>query len=122
MLSRKSLIRKMTSLDAQSRPSFDTLLQSSRGTLFPETFYSFLHNYISSVNELRAPSPFTSRTGLHESLSLRSLPSDSDHRLERIWSEFDNVESYLLLGTDEDEVGDEVGETDLKRPIVQATS
>jgi phosphoinositide-3-kinase, regulatory subunit 4 len=100
-------------LDPNQRPSFDTILQSTRGTLFPESFYSFLHNYISSVNELRSPSPFAQHQqqrrpmsdsqGSHSGSSSSSLPSDSDHRLDRIWNEFDSVESYLFLLPEEDD-------------------
>ena len=39
-------------LDPSERPTFDTLLHTLRGTVFPESFYSFLHNHASSVNEL----------------------------------------------------------------------
>ena len=34
------------------RPTFDTLLHTSHGTVLPECFYSFLYNYVSSINEL----------------------------------------------------------------------
>jgi phosphoinositide-3-kinase, regulatory subunit 4 len=98
----------MTLLDPNARPSFDSVLQSSRGVLFPESFYSFLHNYISSINELRTPSPFAGRIeasrsepSIRKDSSSKALPSDSDHRLERIWNEFDSVESYLFLLSDE---------------------
>ncbi|KDQ50203.1 hypothetical protein JAAARDRAFT_165024 [Jaapia argillacea MUCL 33604] len=47
----RGLIKQMISLDPLTRPSFDTLLQTSRGTVFPECFYSFLHNYVSTLNE-----------------------------------------------------------------------
>ena len=39
-------------LGPSERPTFDTLLRTLRGTVFPESFYSFLHNHASSVNEL----------------------------------------------------------------------
>jgi hypothetical protein len=39
-------------LNPSARPPFDTLLHSVRGTVFPEVFYSFLHGYVSSINEL----------------------------------------------------------------------
>ena len=95
----------MTALDPNKRPSFDSLLQSSRGSIFPEAFYSFLHNYISSVNEISSPSPFTQR---HEENKRKSnvLPSDSDRRLDRLWNEFDSVESYLFLHEDENDTTD----------------
>jgi phosphoinositide-3-kinase regulatory subunit 4 len=101
----------MISLDPTARPTFDVLLHTSRGTVFPESFYSFLHNYAASVNELPSSSPFvappiavatlapTSKTPAVPSLPQDGaavvLPSDSDNRIDRVWSEFDGVEVYL---------------------------
>ncbi|KAF8653642.1 hypothetical protein AX16_003794 [Volvariella volvacea WC 439] len=59
----RNLIKQMINLNPDARPTFDTLLHTSRGTVFPETFYSFLHNYISTLNELPSNSPIsTSQT------------------------------------------------------------
>lgn len=114
----------MINLDPSSRPAFDTLLHTSRGTVFPEPFYSFLHNYVSSLNDLphnpllsspspptAAPStiaPSTSGSTLRPSSSLghnsnapsqeaapESLPSESDHRMEKLWADYESVEPYL---------------------------
>lgn len=117
----------MISLDPSERPTFDTLLHTSRGTVFPESFYSFLHNYVSSVNELsndvlaaNSPSPTVLPSHITPSISgstLRpgpsgglnpntgtvvgtevksdALPSDSDHRLERIWADYESIEPYI---------------------------
>ena len=30
---------------------------------------------------------------------MNSLPSDSDHRLEKLWSEFDTLEAHLRVST-----------------------
>ena len=70
----------MISLDPSDRPTFDILLHTSRGSVFPESFYSFLHNYVSSVNEL----------------SSDALPSHSDHRLDRIWADYESIEPYIM--------------------------
>ena len=93
----------MVTLDPSQRPTFDMVLHTSRGAVFPESFYSFLHNYVSSMNDLSSPSVFAKppiTTPITESLSTTEptpLPSDSDHRLERIWTEYESVEPYLLL-------------------------
>ena len=42
----------MISLDPSERPTFNTLLHTPHGAVFPESFYSFLHNYVSSINKL----------------------------------------------------------------------
>lgn len=116
----QTLIKQMITLDHTVRPTFETLLHTSRGTIFPECFYSFLHNYVHSVCELLEKSPFLNssppttgtptttqvsqvpkpaqRTPLSMSQELQgdnNLPSDSDHRMERIWSDFESVETYL---------------------------
>lgn len=115
------LIKQMITLDHTARPTFDTILHTSRGTVFPECFYSFLHNYVHTVCELSEKSPFLAsppptivgtptttpvaqvpkpaqRAVLSMSQELQednTLPSDSDHRMERIWSDFESAETYL---------------------------
>ncbi|KAH8101738.1 hypothetical protein BXZ70DRAFT_970824 [Cristinia sonorae] len=126
----QSLIRQMIAIDPNTRPTFDSLLHTARGTVFPETFYSFLHNYVASVNEPSSSSAFPFSGPLqHQSTAptptsavpppkattatnaantstgdvmSEQLPSDSDHRLERIWSDYESVEPYLLLNLEED--------------------
>ncbi|KAH7910911.1 hypothetical protein BJ138DRAFT_1126480 [Hygrophoropsis aurantiaca] len=55
----RSMIKSMISLDPTARPTFDTLLHTARGTVLPECFYSFLHNYVSSINDLPARAPYS---------------------------------------------------------------
>ncbi|KAG6834307.1 hypothetical protein H0H93_010579, partial [Arthromyces matolae] len=119
----RKLIKQMISLDPSARPTFDTLLHTSRGTVFPETFYSFLHNYVSSVNEIspvyQAPSPPTATPSIVPSSSASTLrtgsslgppldaptavttpearPSEADHRIEKLWADYESVEPYLLV-------------------------
>ncbi|KAK7461133.1 Serine/threonine-protein kinase [Stygiomarasmius scandens] len=133
----RNMIKRMISLDPSSRPTFDSLLHTSRGTVFPESFFSFLHNYVSTINELPTNSPFSSNippptpatpvpgtvstsvsgtslrpspsAGLNTGTGTPSapsdlLPSDSDHRMERLWSDFDGVEPYLVSDTVEETV------------------
>jgi len=103
----------MISLDPIERPNFDTLLHTSRGTLFPESFYSFLHNYVTSTNEIPANPPFNNlaTTSITANSTIKSastpsvhtptesnpdvLPGASDHRLERIWADYESVESCI---------------------------
>ncbi|KAH7928336.1 ARM repeat-containing protein [Leucogyrophana mollusca] len=62
----RSMIKSMISLDPAARPTFDTLLHTARGTVLPESFYSFLHNYVSSISDLpaRPPSSYSSSSTL----------------------------------------------------------
>lgn len=129
----------MIAVDPTSRPTFDSLLHSCRGTVFPETFYSFLHNYVASVNELSS-SQSTFGQQSHGSMNAASpivttpsnvkpnpsappnpnsgdvfsepLPSDSDHRMERIWSDYESIEPYLLLPSDSENM-----EETMKEPV-----
>jgi len=108
-----------------------------RGSVLPESFYSFLYNYIASLNELSSEplsaSTFHSQTGTPlqsaaapggMNATVRSnvssttgttttatiisggtvgstevttdlLPSDSDHRVERIWADYESLEAYI---------------------------
>lgn len=118
----------MISLDPDQRPTFDTLLHTSRGTVFPESFYSFLHNYVTSINEVPSNLPYAppsitpsvSSTTIKASQSSNInatphdanndvLPSDSDHRLERIWADYESIEPYITQ-----ESSEEVPEMDVK--------
>ena len=128
----------MIAIDPTQRPTFDNLLHSARGAVFPETFYSFLHNYVASVNELSPPSPFTFSNQPHPSATTTpvtsaptatksttsnttrpvlsgsaddlgdQLPSDSDRRMERLWSDYESVEPYLLPTADNEGMEDTV--------------
>jgi phosphoinositide-3-kinase regulatory subunit 4 len=125
------MIRQMISLDPAARPTFDMLLAGARGTVLPECFYSFLHEYVASVGEhpsglpfpssslsvsnappstyfpaatsnttIKVPSKETVATAAGATGNDSILPGDSDHRLERIWEEYENVDPYLLDDTD----------------------
>ncbi|KAI0364206.1 hypothetical protein BV20DRAFT_1108288 [Pilatotrama ljubarskyi] len=126
----RDLIKQMVGIDPSTRPTFDTLLHTSRGTVFPECFYSFLHNYVYSVNEVNAAALFTaaqtssappagaaasarsaghvgaSATGLNGDSVDDIFPSDSDHRMERIWADYESVEPYLMSDAVEETVMD----------------
>jgi phosphoinositide-3-kinase regulatory subunit 4 len=115
----------MIALDPAQRPSFDVLLHTARGTVLPEAFYAFLHNYVSSVTELPSPSPFAPAVGVSGSsgpsatLGVTSpvmkgtpaamtaddpagaLPGDSDNRMDKIWTEYESLEAYFLPNPEE---------------------
>ncbi|CAK5279344.1 unnamed protein product [Mycena citricolor] len=118
----RNIIKQMIHLEPTARPTFDTLLHTSRGTVFPECFYSFLHNYVSTINEIPADPPFAptpvaalpatpttitpsvSGSSMRpvpnpEALETGLLPNDSDHRMDRIWGDYESVEPYLVPET-----------------------
>jgi len=131
------MIKQMIALDPSARPTFDTLLHTSRGTVFAESFYSFFHNYVSSINDPPTAPPFSPPSSsspptphiiapsISISPTIRSatatthqagaatvaseipgevLPSDSDHRMERIWADYESVEPYLTPDAGEETV------------------
>ena len=88
----------MISLDPSSRPTFDAALASARGRVLPECFYSFLHGYVASISE-RVPTTTTPPTAKSKEPAPgpgEALPSDSDHRIDRIWEDYASVEPYLI--------------------------
>ena len=125
----------MIALDPVARPTFEALLHNVRGTVFPETFYSFLHSYVASINELPTASLFafpppasaaaqallpTMSTASHAPVKGGTstpvpqvsdtngggLPSDADNRMERIWADYESVEPYLVQDAVEETVMD----------------
>ena len=98
----RALVAQMLSRDPESRPGFDALLQYARGGTLPESFYSFLHNYIGNLNEpsVGAPHPFSAGaapvTDRATGGANKPLPTDADHRIERIWGEFESTEPFLV--------------------------
>ncbi|BEJ10919.1 hypothetical protein CspHIS471_0103410 [Cutaneotrichosporon sp. HIS471] len=48
----KAMIAQMLSREPSDRPTFDRILTTYRGTIFPEYFYTFLTDYVSELNEL----------------------------------------------------------------------
>ncbi|KAG5644667.1 hypothetical protein DXG03_007966 [Asterophora parasitica] len=127
----RTLIKQMINLDPSARPTFDALLHSMRATVFPEPFYSFLHNYVSSINDLSStptfstPSPPTAASAtpsiiatpasgstLRPGSSLghaptpestpEGLPNEADQRMEKLWADYESVEPYLVPDTTEE--------------------
>jgi phosphoinositide-3-kinase regulatory subunit 4 len=90
--------------------------------VFPESFYSFLHNYVAAINEMPSNPPFTNSVstpsttaGTVKSTSSVTtvtspptesqpdvLPSDSDHRLERICADYESIEPYIIQDSSEE--------------------
>jgi phosphoinositide-3-kinase, regulatory subunit 4 len=133
----QNLIKEMIALDPSSRPTFDALLHNVRGVVFPEVFYSFLHGYVWSINEIPIPAPFnTPTTGISPEILTpassaastaastakggsvtplhavdtkvpeAAVPRDADHKIEKIWADYESVEPYLLEDTGEDTITD----------------
>ncbi|KAF9233916.1 hypothetical protein BU15DRAFT_90187 [Melanogaster broomeanus] len=85
----RTMIKQMISLDPTCRPTFECILSGARGEVLAECFYSFLHEYVASISERKEPA--TNAGGVGE-----VLPSDNDHRIDRIWEDYSNIEPFLL--------------------------
>ena len=134
----QNLIKDMIALNPSRRPTFDALLHNARGAVFPEVFYSFLHGYVWSINDLPIMVPFTtapptvtspeiltpttstasamvstvkggSVTPLHAADAKApetAMPRDADHKVEKIWADYESVEPYLLEDIGESTITD----------------
>ena len=126
----------MIALNPSTRPTFDVLLHDARGAVFPEVFYSFLHGYVWSINELPIIAPNFTPTGtspeiltpatsaasaivstakgdsvtpLHAvdaKMPETAVPRDGDRKVEKIWADYESIEPYLLEDIGESTVTD----------------
>lgn len=93
------MINQMLSRDAGDRPSFDRILASFRGSIFPEYFYTFLKDYSSSLSEL----PETTSAAF-----LRRSASQPGTKVDRLLQEWDSISVHLEStgkGVDESKLG-----------------
>lgn len=102
----------MLSLDPTHRLSCAEYLASYRNTAFPDIFYTFLHPFISSLNDispsLPPPTPNASLAGKVAGTATpggqsgdqqqATLRSDADDRIERVWNEWEMISEYLERG------------------------
>ncbi|KAL7418880.1 Serine/threonine-protein kinase [Cryptotrichosporon argae] len=75
----KDLIRQMLSLEPKQRPSFDRILATHRGTIFPEYFYTFLYDYVTSL----------------ESSSSCIRPSEAGTAIDRMLDEWESISVHI---------------------------
>jgi len=105
----------MVSLDPSARLSFADYLTQYRSTAFPDIFYTFLHPFLSSLNEPSSsppppapvphpPPPSSTRPGSSTPAETAAgapqqqqtlLRTDADDRIERVWSEWEIIARYL---------------------------
>ncbi|KAK3938789.1 Serine/threonine-protein kinase ppk19 [Diplogelasinospora grovesii] len=85
----RDMIAHMIQLDPQKRYSAEQYLEFWKGKVFPEYFYSFLHQYMELITDVSA--------GLSSSpgVAARNVLSEADQRIERVWLDFDKI-SYFL--------------------------
>lgn len=107
------MIRQMIPLSPAARPTFATVLQTYRGTIFPEVFYTFLHDYAVALSDVRG----SDHAGREEGGGggegeggggWEARKGGSDERVGRIWEDWEMIKSYL----DEELEGRAGGEKD----------
>lgn len=107
----------MLSLEPDARPTFDTILATYRGSIFPEFFYLFFHDYNVSLNEIQnaaqlfrmSPSSDIEDGGVppYGIAGPEVFPGESDERIERLTNDLGSIKAYLDAeeGAKEDEKG-----------------
>jgi phosphoinositide-3-kinase regulatory subunit 4 len=85
------MITKMLSRQPSDRPKFDLILAQYRGTIFPEYFYTFLEDYITSLSE--TPSKKAEKGSFAQTSA-----STTGNKMDRILQEWDSI-SVQLEGT-----------------------
>ena len=99
----RELVIHMIQLEPESRYSAEEYLNFWRRRAFPEYFYSFLHQYMSSITDPSSPRnsvlPDTANFG------------DADDRIDRVYNDFDKI-SYFL-GFEDDKTPKNVEENQI---------
>ncbi|AEO66662.1 766a79ce-f745-4c85-827a-1ba35b10f13f [Thermothielavioides terrestris] len=83
----REMIAHMIQLDPQKRYAAEQYLEFWKGKVFPEYFYSFLHQYMELITN-----PLS---GQNASAGAARNLSEPDQRIERVWLDFDKI-SYFL--------------------------
>ncbi|WWC85771.1 uncharacterized protein L201_000637 [Kwoniella dendrophila CBS 6074] len=91
----KDMINQMLSLDPSSRSSFDRILSTFRETIFPEYFYTFLTDYVSSLTD-------TSIQADGETTFLQKSSGLSGQKIDRMLEEWDSIVIHLDKGPSKD--------------------
>ncbi|KAL2019289.1 hypothetical protein VTK56DRAFT_9756 [Thermocarpiscus australiensis] len=92
----REMITHMIQLDPQKRYSAEQYLGFWKGKVFPEYFYSFLHQYMEMITDLSASRYAQRANG-------RNI-GEADERIERVWLDFDKISYFLGYHNDENRV------------------
>ncbi|KAK4246447.1 hypothetical protein C7999DRAFT_42134 [Corynascus novoguineensis] len=83
----REMIAQMIQLDPQKRYSAEQYLDFWKGKVFPEYFYSFLHQYMGLITDISSAQYAAGGPARNA--------SEADQRIERVWLDFDKI-SYFL--------------------------
>ncbi|RUS35036.1 hypothetical protein BC938DRAFT_476587 [Jimgerdemannia flammicorona] len=120
----KALVKHMIQLDPTKRYTAEQYLAEWRGAAFPQYFYTFLHQYISSVTDPHnhyVAQPSSPQADLADALNSTGIglpPSagnastspakktDADENIERVYHDFDKIAFFLGFYGEEPGYGD----------------
>ncbi|KAI8805979.1 hypothetical protein BJ742DRAFT_680534 [Cladochytrium replicatum] len=107
----QSLVKHMIQLDPSKRLTAAQYLQQWRGKAFPEIFYTFLHQYVSSTIDpptpivVKSPTPVTlAPPGLNAASASQPtvMSADTDAKIEKIYFDFGTIAIALgMVSIDE---------------------
>ncbi|KAL8720176.1 MAG: hypothetical protein Q9225_002906 [Loekoesia sp. 1 TL-2023] len=90
----RDLVGHMIQLDPESRYAADEYLNFWRRKVFPEYFYSFLHQYMGLITDPSSGrSPVLPETGNF---------GEADDRIDRVYFDFDKISYFLGYGNEKD--------------------
>nr|XP_031863613.1 uncharacterized protein CI109_000865 [Kwoniella shandongensis]KAA5530685.1 hypothetical protein CI109_000865 [Kwoniella shandongensis] len=93
----KNMISQMLAREPSDRPSFDRILSTYRESIFPEYFYTFLKDYITSLSESNeSTSGLNTQTGF-----LQRSANQSGMKVDRILDEWESISVHLEKGPTE---------------------
>lgn len=100
----------MISLDPAHRLTCAEYLLQYRKTAFPDVFYTFLHPFLSSLNEASiasrpTPPNYRPSFGIGSATGPRHMyshtgSSDADDKIEKVWNEWETISGFLDDGKD----------------------
>lgn len=90
----RELVGHMIQLDPESRYAAEEYLNFWRRKVFPEYFYSFLHQYMGLITD-----PSSGRTPV---LPETDNFGEADERIERVYLDFDKISYFLGYGNEKE--------------------
>ncbi|KAI9313626.1 hypothetical protein BX666DRAFT_1978506 [Dichotomocladium elegans] len=104
----RNMVKHMIQLEPEARFTAEQYLAEWRGKAFPQYFYTFLHQYISSVTDthdrVTEQQPQCAATGLLAKMTdIKPVDRklvDADEKIERIYNDFDKIACFVNLQGD----------------------
>ncbi|KAI8391462.1 uncharacterized protein BYT42DRAFT_602293 [Radiomyces spectabilis] len=104
----RDMVRHMIQIDPSARYSAERYLSEWRGKAFPHYFYTFIHQYISSITDKCDHIPTTPTRSLPKLPSafpgvapLNKRLTDADEKIERIYHDFDKIAYFISAPTEQ---------------------